>query len=161
MTVFRSILATTLVLVWFSAQGMASGLQPRDGWRIIDTPHAFSELVDRVKAAVKAEKMGLVTQASASAGAKGQGIVIPGNQVLGVYRNDYARRMLNASIAAGIEAPIRFYITENGDKSATLSWKTPSEVFGPYMAEGGDDLKVMAAELDGVFEAIAKRATSE
>ncbi|WP_213217614.1 DUF302 domain-containing protein [Roseibium polysiphoniae] len=161
MTLFRSILASTLVLVWFSAQGLANGLQPRDGWRIIDTTHAFSELVDRVKAAVKAEKMGLVTQASASAGAKGQGIVIPGNQVLGVYRNDYARRMLKASIAAGIEAPIRFYVTENDDKSATLSWKTPSEVFGPYMVEGGDDLKTMAAELDGVFEAIAKRATSE
>jgi uncharacterized protein (DUF302 family) len=138
----------------------ASDLEGRAGFRVIDTAFAFGDLVDRVKAAVKAEKMGLVTQASASAGAKGQGIIIPGNRVMGVYRNDYARRMLAASIAAGIEAPIRFYVTENPDKTAALSWKTPSHVFAPYMDEGGADLKALAAELDGVFEAIAKRATA-
>lgn len=137
----------------------ASDLEGRAGFKVIETPFAFGELVDRVKAAVKAEKMGLVTQASASAGAKGQGIIIPGNRVMGVYRNDYARRMLAASIAAGIEAPIRFYVTENEDKSATLSWKTPSHVFAPYMDEGGAELKALAVELDGVFEAIANRAT--
>lgn len=137
----------------------ASDLEGRAGFKVIETSFAFGELVDRVKAAVKAEKLGLVTQASASAGAKGQGIIIPGNRVMGVYRNDYARRMLAASVAAGIEAPIRFYVTENPDKSATLSWKTPSHVFAPYMDEGGADLKALAEELDGVFEAIAKRAT--
>lgn len=102
----------------------------------------------------------LVTQASASAGAKGRGLTIPGNRVLGVYRNDYAVRMLEASIAAGIEAPIRFYVTENADKTATLSWKTPSFVFAPYMDEGGEKLSGLAAELDGVFQSIADAAVA-
>ena len=103
----------------------------------------------------------LVTQASASEGAKGQGIAIPGNRIMGVYRNDYARRMLKASVAAGIEAPIRFYVTENPDGTATLSWKTPSHVFAPYMEEGGAELKVLATELDAVFEAIAAKAVGK
>ena len=102
----------------------------------------------------------LVTQASASAGAKGRGLTIPGNRVMGVYRNDYAIRMLEASVAAGIEAPIRFYVTENSDGTATLSWKTPSFVFAPYMTDGGEALSELAAELDGVFRTIADKAVA-
>jgi uncharacterized protein (DUF302 family) len=78
--------------------------------------------------------------------------------VIGVYRNDYARRMLEASLAAGIEAPIRFYLTENSDGSSTLSYRAPSAVFEPYFDEGGDALKALAGELDIVFAAIADRA---
>lgn len=138
----------------------ADSIPPRDGWQVIDTSYSYQELVDRLKEAVKAEKMLLVTQASASAGAKGRGLTIPGNRVIGVYRNDYAIRMLDASVAAGIEAPIRFYVTENSDKTATLSWKTPGFVFGPYMNEGNEKLSTLAAELDGVFQTIAERAVA-
>ncbi len=149
-----------LFAVLFSFSALAGPLAQRDGWRIHQTGFSYEELLAKVTAAIKAEKMGLVTQASASAGAKGQGIDIPGNRVLGVYRNDYARRMLKASIAAGIEAPIRFYVTENADKTATLSYKTPSLVFSPYMEDGGADLKALAAELDTVFASIAENAVT-
>jgi uncharacterized protein (DUF302 family) len=142
-----------------AGQAAASELGSRPGWRVVSNSLAFNDLVSRVKDAIRDEKMLLVTQASASDGAKGQGIVIPGNRVMGVYRNDYARRMLKASVAAGIEAPIRLYVTENPDGSATLSWKTPSHVFAPYMEEGGAELKALATELDAVFEAIAAKAT--
>ena len=64
--------------------------------------------------------------------------------------------MLEASIAAGIEAPIRLYLTENADGTATLSYKTPTFVFAPYMNEGGDALKELAGELDAIFAAIAE-----
>ncbi len=133
---------------------------PREGWQVRSTSLSYQELVDGLKAAVKEADMLLVTQASASAGAKGRGLTIPGNRVLGVYRNDYAVRMLEASVAAGIEAPIRFYVTENADKTATLSWKTPSFVFAPYMDVGGEKLAGLAAELDGVFQSIADAAVA-
>ena len=42
--------------------------------------------------------------------------------------------------------------------NATLSYKTPSFVFAPYMAEGGDELVAAAAELDSIFLAIADAA---
>jgi uncharacterized protein (DUF302 family) len=152
----RILLAAVAVLVSLAA--FAGPLTQREGWQVHPTSLGYEVLLDKTVAAIKAEKMGLVTQASASAGAKGQGIDIPGNRVLGVYRNDYARRMLKASIAAGIEAPIRFYVTENDDQTATLSYKTPSAVFGPYMADGGEELRDLAIELDVVFAAIATKA---
>lgn len=157
---YRLLRQIVIILALVSAVGpaQASGLESRPGWRVISTGFAFGDLVGRVKDAVRDEKMLLVTQASASDGAKGQGIVIPGNRIMGVYRNDYARRMLKASVAAGIEAPIRYYVTENPDGTATLSWKTPSHVFAPYMEEGGAELKALATELDSVFEAIAAKA---
>ena len=136
-----------------------SSLAPRDGWVVIDTELAYPDLVEATRTAVTDAKMGLVTQASASDGASGQGFTIPGNRVIGVYRNDYARRMLEASVAAGIEAPIRFYVTEDADGTATLSYKTPSFVFAPSTDEGGEKLEALAEELDAVFAGIAEQAT--
>jgi uncharacterized protein (DUF302 family) len=153
----RATLALLAAFVFLVLPAKAE-IAPRPGWVVIATGHGFAKLVERVKQAVAEEQMGLVTQASASDGAAMQGIAIPGNRVLGVYRNDYARRMLAASLAAGIEAPIRFYVTEDSDGSATLSWKTPGHVFAPYMDEGGAALKELAGELDAVFARIGERA---
>jgi uncharacterized protein (DUF302 family) len=138
----------------------AESLAAREGWRAMPAGKSFDALNDDLNAAIRAEGMLLVTQASASAGAGGRGLSIPGNRIVGVYRNDYAVRMLEASVAAGIEAPVRFYVTENADGTATLSWKTPGFVFAPYMGEGGAALEELAVELDGVFEAIAEKAVA-
>ena len=128
------------------------------GWEVAKTRHSYANLIERLDAAVKANKMGLVTRASATLGAKKMlNQTIPGNMVIGVYRPDFAVRMLAASVPAGIEAPIRFYITENGNGTATLSYKKPSAVFAPY-ADGGAALRELAAELDTVFAKIAKEA---
>ncbi|MBE0453397.1 DUF302 domain-containing protein [Roseovarius autotrophicus] len=141
--------------------GSAQALEPREGWVILKSGQSFEELVKSVNTVVETSEIRIVNQASASAGAKMQGITIPGNRVFGLYRNDYARRMLDASIAAGIEAPIMLYATENADGTSTLAYKTPSHVFAPYFDEGGDALRDLAAELDGVFEAVAKAAVAD
>ncbi len=136
----------------------AEGAQP--GWVVIETPHSYQSLIERLDEAVKANKMALVTRASATVGAKKMlDKKIAGNMVVGVYRPDFAVRMLEASVPAGIEAPIRFYITENGDGTATLSYKTPSSVFGPYR-DGGQALVELANELDVIFDRIARQATA-
>lgn len=129
------------------------------GWVVKKTPSNYAELVQKLDNAVKANKMGLVNFASASDGARMQGFAIPGNRVVGVFRNDFARRMLAASVPAGIEAPIRFYVTEDADGKATLSYRTPGAVFSPYLKGAGDDLKKVADELDLIFAKIADDAT--
>jgi len=149
------------VLLIVASAASAGSVNPRDGWVVIDSNQPYAALVQRLDAAVKTENMGLVTSASASEGAKAAGIAIPGNRIVGVFRNDFARRMLSASTAAGIEAPIRFYVTENQGGTATLSYKKPSFVFAPYFDEGGDALKALAAELDAIFARIADAATKE
>jgi uncharacterized protein (DUF302 family) len=156
MTVIKH-LALALTVTGFLTGGAAAAERP--GWAVLATPHGYKELVDRLGAAIKANKMGLVTKASATLGAASLGKTIPGNMVVGVYRPDFAIRMLEASVAAGIEAPIRFYITENADGTATLSYKTPSQVFAPY-EDGGDKLKTLAKELDAIFAKIAQAAVA-
>lgn len=139
----------------------AGTLSELPGWRVLETGHSYADLVARLDEAVKANQMGLVTRASATVGAqKVLDKTIPGNMVVGVYHPRFAVPMLEASVQAGIEAPIRFYITENEDKTATLSYKTPGAVFAPY-AEGNDKLQALAEELDGVFAKIAEEATAE
>ena len=150
----RLALALPLLLASMLAATPASASAP--GTLVIPTKHAFSVLVDRLDSAIKEAGMFAVTRASASAGARRRGVQIAGNLVVGVYRNDFAVRMLEASVESGIEAPIRFYITENANGTATLRYRTPSAVFAPY--DGGTKLKDMARELDTIFEKIAKQA---
>lgn len=151
-----SVLASGLPVFTQSVEAKTS--LAREGWVTHKTKMSFNELNGRLNDAIKANGMLRVTSASASAGAKGRGITILGNRIVGVYRNDFAVRMLEASIAAGIEAPIRYYVTEGTDKNATLSYKTPTTVFSPYFEDGGDALKALAKELDELFAKIADEA---
>ena len=149
---------TTLLLVALTAAAAAGSISPREGWAVHDTDQSYEELLASAKAAISAEGMFLVTEAGPTEAAANRGVKIPGNRVLGVYRNDYAVRAIRQSVSSMIEAPIRLYVTENPDGTATLSYKTPTHVFGPYMAEGGAKLEALAEELDQVFAAIARRA---
>lgn len=140
----------------FIASAQADIDTPLPGTVTRQTPHPFEVLASRVEQAIGNHKMGLVAQASASRGAASRGVSIPGNLVLMVFRNDYAVRMLDASVAAGIEAPLRLYLTENGDGTSNLTYRLPSAVFAPY---GNQELDRMAAELDQIFEAIVLEAS--
>jgi uncharacterized protein (DUF302 family) len=144
------------VLLVFAALSMAALAQaPLPGTVTLKTAHKFDALVARVEKSVADNKMGLVAQASASRGAAARGVKIPGNAVLMVFRNDYAVRMLAASVPAGIEAPLRIYVTENADGGASITYRRPGAVFAPY---GGGELERMARELDPIFEKIVKDA---
>ena len=146
-------------LIWGSLATTAiAEMSDRPGWWVQKTDKPYDTLVDDVKSAVKANKFGVVTQAGPTGAAKRRGITIPGNRVIGVFNNAYAVRILNLSTAAMIEAPIRMYVTENEDGTATLSYKEPSTVFAPYIEEAGPDLAAAAADLDNDFRNIAAAA---
>lgn len=130
------------------------------GWAVFETNKTYDELIAETTAAVKANGLIVVTQAGPTKAAAARGITIPGNRVIGVFNNDYAVRVLETSTAAMIEAPIRLYVTENEDGTANLSYKTPSFVFEPYAAEGGEALSSIASELDAKFKSIAESAVN-
>lgn len=138
----------------------ANAMSPRPGWQVLETDKPYAALLADLKTAVGAAKMGVVTEAGPTEAAASRGVTIPGNRVVGVFRNDFAVRALALSEAAMIEAPIRFYVTEDADGGATLSWKTPSHVFAPY-ADGGAGLAALAEELDAIFAAIGAAATEQ
>ena len=154
----RLLAAIVLATVWLNAlPARADNGYPYPGTNVIATSHDFKTLWSRLEKAVGDNKMGMVGRASASLGASRRGVEIAGNAVFGVYRNDFAVRMLKASLSAGIEAPLRFYLTENADGTASLTYRTPSAVFKPYASA---DLDAMAKELDAIFAAIARQATA-
>ena len=72
-----------------------------------------------------------------------------------VFRNDYAVRILAASVPAGIEAPIRIYVTEKDPAKTVITWRSPSAVFSPY---ANPEINRLGMELDPVFEKIVRDA---
>jgi len=144
-----------------SLSGVRAGANvaaPYPGTQTAATKHAFDVLVDRLERAIEKNRMGLVAQASASRGAAQRGVKIPGNTVLMVFRNDFAVRMLAASVPAGIEAPIRIYVTEGADGTASVTYRMPSAVFAPYK---NAELDALSRELDLIFARIVRDAVGD
>ena len=158
MTLFRSICAAFALLA--TPAFAFEDLTPREGWDVHNSEYAYADLSDRVRSAVSANGLAVVTRAGPTGAAKKRGIEIPGNTVIGAFNNDFAVRILTLSTAAMIEAPVRLYVTENADGTGTVSYKRPSTVFAPYMDEAGPDLATAAAELDAIFAAIAAEAVA-
>ncbi len=124
--------------------------------RITRVSHApFHTVAAALERAIADEKMGLVCHANAQRGAASRGVTIKGNQVLMVFRPDFAVRLLAADPAAGFEAPIRIYLYENADGTATVSYLAPSTVFAPYR---NPEVQAIATELDPILAAIVDRA---
>ncbi|MHB8346585.1 MAG: DUF302 domain-containing protein [Acidiferrobacterales bacterium] len=151
---FLVVLAAFIILA--SGMAQADSKTPYPGTITVHTRYSFGTLLKRVKQSIAAHHMALVAEASASRGAAARGITIPGNAVLMVFRNDFAVRMLKASVPAGIEAPLRIYLTEDTDGTASLTYREPSAVFAPYRNPA---LNAMAASLDRIFAAIVTTAT--
>ncbi|MBI5162778.1 MAG: DUF302 domain-containing protein [Magnetospirillum sp.] len=148
-------LLLAFLIVGIAGTSQAEQTAPPAGRVVIPSAKSFDKLVAALDEAVAANGMGVVACASASQGAAARGIRIPGNAVVMVFRNDYAVRMLAASVPAGIEAPLRYYVTENAGGTSTLTYRKPSAVFAPYR---NVELDQMAAELDPIFENIAQGA---
>ena len=146
----RPILASLFVLI-LALPLQAEVLAPYSGTKTIETKLPFDDYLVKLTQAIKANKMGLVAEACATCGAKAIGVSIAGNRVLMIFNPHFAVRMLAASPASGIEAPLRLYVTENADGTARLTYRLPSHVFAPYDVAA---LDVMAKELDQVFERI-------
>jgi uncharacterized protein (DUF302 family) len=136
---------------------MAENSTPYPGTKMVETGKSFDVYVDALRAAVTANGLGIVSEACATCGAKKIGVTIPGNRVIMVYHPRFAVRMLEASVPAGIEAPLRLYVTEQSDGMAKLTYREPSAIFGVYK---NDILDEMAAELDGVIDKIVADSVS-
>ncbi len=150
-------LGASVLTILISLGAAAHDATPFPGTHVIKTGHSYQAMVKKLPEAVAKNKMGVVAKASATLGARKIGVTIPGNMVVMVFHPKFAVRMLDASVPAGIEAPLRFYITENSDGTTTLTYRDPSSVFAPY---GSTELDKMAKELDAIFARIASDASS-
>ncbi len=140
--------AVALVLV-------AAPVGAQDGKVTLTANAPFAKVAAAMEKAVEDAKMALVCHANAQRGAAARGVKIAGNQVFMVFRNDFAVRILDAVPEAGFEAPIRIYLYENRDGTATLTYLKPSAVFKAY---SHPEVAKVAVELDPIFEKIVAQA---
>ncbi len=129
---------------------------PFDGMVQIETDYDFDTLWDRTVQAIEDHEMLVLLRASASRGAAGRGIEIPGNGVIDTFRNDFAVRILSESVPAGFEQPIRFYLTETDAGTTDLTYRLPTALYAPY---GDPAVDAVAIELDEMLASIAAQAT--
>jgi uncharacterized protein (DUF302 family) len=150
----RLVLVCGLSLVVLAAGAWPAPAQPREGAVVRVSRAPFARVAEALEQAVAEQGMALVCHANAQRGAAGRGVTIRGNQVLMVFRNDFAVRLLAADPAAGFEAPMRLYVHENPDGTATVAYRPPSAVLAPYRHP---EVQAVARELDPILAAIVER----
>jgi len=106
-----------------------------------------AEAAEKLIAAIAAYPMGLVAHADGQANCARKGISVPADQVLEVFRPDYAVKVWAADKAAGIDIPLRIHLYE-ADGRTWVAHRPASDVFKPYV---NPQLDVLGGELDAIF----------
>lgn len=111
---------------------------------------AADDAVARLAAAVTAYPMGLVAHINGQANAAKRGMTVPADQILEVFRPDFALRVWQAEKAAGIDIPLRIHVYAHEGRT-WVAWRSAAEVFAPW---GNPALDALAQELDPILEAV-------
>lgn len=106
--------------------------------------------VNALLAGIEAENMRVVAHINGQANAAKMGKEVPADQILEVFRPDFAIRVWAACKPAGHDIPLRIHVYEDGD-AVKVACRLPSEVFAPFDAPA---LTEIGAELDGIFNNI-------
>ena len=89
------------------------------------------EAVEKLIAAIAAYPMGMVAHANGQANCAKKGIAVPADQVLEVFRPDFAVRVWAADKTAGIDIPLRIHLYEAVDRT-WIAYRPATEIFKPY-----------------------------
>lgn len=108
---------------------------------------SVDEAAHTLIAAIEAFPMGLVAHINGQANCAKKGISVPADQILEVFRPDFAVRVWAADKNAGIEIPLRIHIYD-ADGTTWVAHRYASEAFQPYVNAG---LDALSGELDAVF----------
>ena len=103
--------------------------------------------IDRLTAAVAAVPMGLVAHINGQANCAKKGIEVPFDQILEIFRPDFAVKVWAADKRAGLDIPVRIHVCE-ADGATWVACRLPSAVFAPY---ANPVLDGIGHELDGLF----------
>lgn len=114
------------------------------------TPLSADEAIEKLKSGIEAEGMRLVAHINGQANAAKIGKEVPADQILEVFRPDFAIRVWEACKPAGHDIPLRIHVYE-AEGATQVACRLPSEVFAPY---GSDALMAVGADLDSIFNAI-------
>lgn len=109
--------------------------------------------VNALLTAIEAANMRVVAHINGQANAKKMGKEVPADQILEVFRPDFAIRVWQACKPAGHDIPLRIHVYEDGN-DVVVACRMPTEVFAPF---GSPELDAIGAELDSIFENILSK----
>lgn len=111
---------------------------------------AVDEAVRLLTEGIAAAPLALVAHIDGQANAARRGIVVPADQILEVFRPDFALRVWAADKRAGIDIPLRIHVYDAGG-ATVVAHRPPSEVFRPYANPALDEV---AADLAPLLERV-------
>lgn len=109
-----------------------------------------AQAVERLKSAAAAVPMGVVAHIDGQANCANKGVEVPPDQVLEIFRPDFALKVWAADKRAGLDIPIRIHVCEHEEKT-WVACRLPSVTFAPY---GNPALDALGRELDAIFAII-------
>ena len=118
--------------------------------KVLTTSGTADEAVEQLLAGIEAQNMRVVAHINGQANAAKMGKEVPADQILEVFRPDYAIRVWSACKPAGHDIPLRIHVYDDAG-TTTVSCRMPTETFAPYSSSELDEVGV---ELDGIFDAI-------
>lgn len=116
-----------------------------------ENTESVDEISTALIAAITDNKMRLVAHINGQANAAKIGRTVPPDQILEVFRPDFAVRVWEVCKPAGMEIPLRIYIYENTEGKTIVSYRTAVETFAPY---DNAALTAIGKELDAIFTSI-------
>ena len=114
------------------------------------TSLSTKETIERLLAAIESENMRVVAHINGQANAAKMGKTVPADQILEVFRPDFAIRVWEACKPAGYDIPLRIHVYEDQD-AIKVACRLPTEVFAQYDSPA---LMAVGEELDVIFNNI-------
>jgi len=112
----------------------------------LDADTAAAKLTE----AAQAVPMGVLAHLNGQANCAKKGITVPADQILEIFRPDFAIRVWQAHKPAGIDIPLRIHLYDAGGKTV-VAYRTAGEVFAPYSSPA---LDTIAGDIDPIFTRI-------
>lgn len=118
--------------------------------RSFKTSLSADEAIARLQAGIETSCMRQVAHINGQANALKIGKEVPADQILEIFRPDFAIRVWEACKPAGHDIPLRIHVYE-ADGTTIVSCRMPTETFAPF---GSDELMAIGEELDEIFSGI-------
>ena len=118
--------------------------------KTITTSSNVEDVVSTLLAGIEAENMRVVAHINGQANAAKMGKEVPADQIIEVFRPDFAIRVWQACKPAGHDIPLRIHVYEDGDQ-VKVACRLPSTVFAEFNSE---ELDAIGIELDEIFNNI-------
>lgn len=120
--------------------------------KTLTTSMSAEDAVKALLSGIEIENMRVVAHINGQANAAKMGKQVPADQILEVFRPDFAIRVWNACKPAGHDIPLRIHIYEDTEE-VKVACRMPSEAFAVF---NSTELDAIGKELDIIFDNILK-----